>query len=756
MVGPLSALDPAPSGDAAPPPAAPGEELAGWTVLSVHAERRRLRVRVQRGPETAAFSVHPREGYPRPGPFDTGGFRVYTEATSLPFAALVGPGRELSRRLQPVPASGALRALRSWARQGRGAQGGETFELDDDPREALEELAAFVAEGGTGARVRGPLAAFASPGATALLAQLPRGVRLEPAVEGEADEPAVLRMLGQLARAGLRVQLVFVPTARSASQLATLAPRVLLPLPTEDGAACPTPVDAVSVQLPAVRDYDARQWSPPRLAGLFAALARAHAAGARRVRVSSRLGEPACHSPSALRLALLPKAGQAPSSPDATYDPRCAGCAVRGRCGGVSAAYAGRFGTGELVPFVATGAAPAWAQKARWLLAGRTGDSVTLGELMQAKEVPAWPCHLPWTRLELGDGGPVGPCCMEYQERPAPELVPLGAIRPADFGIRDQVETPEELWNGERLKGFRRAMSHGGHPETCRTSCPVLVGGTYLPRDMILWGGPPASVEGQLRLVEDMVAGAEVVRSPPQSLCVSTTSYCNYHCVMCDFGERGTLADEKPDRFWTGLEHWLDALQQIDANGGEPLASPAFRAFLERADFPAHPQLGISLTTNLSYLSPSQLERFGRVPLSSLTISVNAATPATYLAVMRGLPMERWRENVEAVLRRRAHNPASLGLTYSFVILKQNVGEVRAFYELTRQDGVNARYMLPMRNLNDQSIMTSLAHMEEARRALEEVAADLGRRGRDFERSLVRANLTLLGQRLRDGILTPL
>lgn len=729
-----------------------GDALASWSVASVQCERRRLRVRLQRGPVAAGLSVHPVEGHPQSGPFDVGGFRIYTEGNALPIAELADAAQALQTRLRAIAPDQAAKTMRTWARRSRGGGGGgETFEADGPASEWLGDLRDFLESGGTGARLRGALAILTATDVVSALAKFGGRVRLEPTIDGAADDASITASLRALSQAHLRGQLIFTPDAASVAHLGRQLSLAMQPI---DGTA--SPIESVSVQLPSLQDFEGRKLRAPKLDEVARALAEAHANGTRRVRFSSRLGEPACLFPSSLRLAVLPSREPMRAQVPSKHGPECDRCALKPRCAGVSQAYAERFGTLALRPFVATGNEPSWADKARWLLMGRTGESITLREVMREDEIPRWPCHLPWTRLELGDGGPVGPCCMEYQVRPEEDLVSIGRVRSEDFGIRDQAETPEELWNGPRLRSFRREMLHGGQPKTCRSTCPVLVGGTYLPKDMILWGGPAASVEGQIKLVEDMQAGAEIVRSPPQSLCVTTTSYCNYKCVMCDFHERGTLADEKPDRFWSELEKWLGSLQQVDANGGEPLASPAFRAFLERARFQDFPQLGISLTTNLSYLTPRQLERFEHVPLASLTISVNAATPATYLEVMRGLTMDRWRENIEAVLARRARKPAALGMTYSFVILKSNVHEIEGFYELTKRDDVYTRYMLPMRDLNHASIMTAPEPMERAREALERVAADMRRRGRDFEHSLVQANLKLLSQRLADGIFEPL
>ena len=741
-----------------PRPAEPGEEIGGWSVDSVDGERGRLRVRLSRPGSGVTLEVHLCEGNPRRGPFDAGPFRVYTESSAPLPADLVPAGRELGRRVARVPPGEARKALRSWSRKASSDGTPELFELGSDPFATLGEVEAIVRSGVAACLVRGALGVVSSPEVLERLVLLAPGVRVEATVDDRCDDEALVRALSAVAEGGLRLRLVVEPTATTVAGLAGLLLQALSPLPAA-GRPRPSPVEAAWVHLPSLEDYAARHLDPPRLSEVSQALAAAHGAGAGHAQLSSRLGEPLCHSPRALRRALLTRVGEAggTSPRGGAFAASCEGCALRPACTGLHPDYARRFGTGELVAFAAAiPGRPTWAEKTRWLLAGWPGESVTLAEVMEEGEIPRWPCHLPWTRLELGGGAPVGPCCASFQAGTGREPSPEGAGGEAPPGVRDEAGSPEELWNGPRLRSFRRAVARSAHPETCRRDCPVLLGGTHRPAAMILWGGPAASVESQIVLVEEMRTGAEEVRRPPQSLCVATTSYCNYDCIMCGFGEHGSLEDEKPASFWKGLEGWLGSLQQIDANGGEPLASPEFRGFLERADFARRPQLGISLTTNLSYLTPAQLDRFSRVPFISFTVSLNAATAGTYSRVMRGLPFEVVRGNLDTLLRRRAESPSPPGVTYSFVILKQNLGEVGDFYEMAKADGVAVRFMLPEDNRNDSSIMTSREAMEEARRALAGVAEDLARRGLDVERSRVWANVLRLDERLASGILVPL
>jgi molybdenum cofactor biosynthesis enzyme MoaA len=449
-----------------------------------------------------------------------------------------------------------------------------------------------------------------------------------------------------------------------------------------------------------------------------------------------------------LRRREIAEAGGAAS----VFGPACDGCALRPGCTGVQEPYAKKHGFEALRPFVSSrpeqAPAPAgtdasalvdglfWEDRVRWLLTGEPRLSLRLGDVLPRDLLPKAPCTLPWRRLELHEGGTFGPCCAEY----------MTSRTAADAD-------PAALWNGGVFQKFRLALAGQGHPATCRRSCPVLVGGLEKPENMTIYGGPAAFVENQIEAIRAMRAGAAEVAATPLELCVATTSYCNYDCLMCDCGARGTLDDQKPASFYEAVSPWLDRVSLFDANGGEPLASPEFRAFLARLDVSDREQLRFHLTTNGSYLTPSQLEKFGSFPLGSLTISLNAATPETYLAVNRGLPWERIRAHLDELLRLRAAGKYQGTITYSMVLLRASLAEIRAFAELGVRDRVELRYMLPMRNRSGQSIMVSRDAMDEARRALEDAARLFDAEGMARSAMGARASARVLDDRLSRRLL---
>ncbi len=376
-----------------------------------------------------------------------------------------------------------------------------------------------------------------------------------------------------------------------------------------------------------------------------------------------------------------------------------------------------------------------WRELATQKLLNRPDLSLRLADLVPKEQLPSWPCSLPWTRLEFSQGQLIGPCCAEYQTQSHPAVPFL----------------PQTLWRGEAMRSFRRAMATQNLAASCRSTCPVLTGRTETPAEVRLRGGPLEAIEAQLLTIDDLLSGTEEMRGGPLTIGLTVTSFCNYDCLMCPCGEEGKLTDQLTPQFYADLLPMLKTAQVLEVNGGEPLASPNFREFLTQMDARELPQLRVNLITNGSYLVPKLLDRLEHVPFGNVTFSLNAATDATYLLVNRGLTFERIRATLaDFHRRRRGGMPGEV--TYSMVILKQNLHEIEEFAELAQQDQVAVRFMLPFRDRNASSIMTDRTAMLSALKSLQRVVAMLLSRGRAREARNAAASARVLLERLDAGV----
>lgn len=371
------------------------------------------------------------------------------------------------------------------------------------------------------------------------------------------------------------------------------------------------------------------------------------------------------------------------------------------------------------------------------------GDDVDatlpLAGLLPPEALARRACVAPWTRLEYGARPTIGPCCADFQVAPIAE-----------------VGAPLALWHGPAMRGFRRALASPDPGATCRATCPRLVGRTDTLAAMVARGGPAAFRANQLAVIASILDGAERPATTPLEVVFPATSFCNYDCLMCSHGATGTLADERPPAFYAALAELAPGLGRIEVLGGEPLASPVLRAVLAGDLAAAAPQLEVALTTNGSYLTPAELARYRHVRFGHVTVSLNAATATTYLAVNRGLPWARVRPNLDALLaaHRATRNPRAI--TYSMVILRANLHEIEAFAALAEADDVAVRFMLPMHDRNQQSILTDAAAMDAAQAALATVVTRLRARGRDREAARADGERAVLAARRARGLLRAL
>jgi molybdenum cofactor biosynthesis enzyme MoaA len=341
----------------------------------------------------------------------------------------------------------------------------------------------------------------------------------------------------------------------------------------------------------------------------------------------------------------------------------------------------------------------------------------------------------------MHENGSYGPCCCNYMRVPAPPF-PDGA----DL---------DRLWNSGVFRTFRKAMLAGERPRTCRDTCPALAGGTDRLDRMTIKGGPAALVENQIRCIRAMIEGRVEVAHAPTRVNVAATTFCNYDCLMCDCGRKGTLKDQRTPEFYRKLKPWIGGAELIEASGGEPLASPNYRKFvagMAASDLPAN----LLVTTNGSLLTPAWLATLPRIPFALICISLNAATAGTYLAVNRGATWKTIRRNIDELLRLRRGGRFNGAILYSMVILRRNLHEIRAFAEMAVRDGVNVRYHLPNRDLNGQTIMTDEGSMIRAADALEEAAGLLDAHAMTWSADEVRSRLTVLRNRLAAGIFEPI
>lgn len=167
----------------------------------------------------------------------------------------------------------------------------------------------------------------------------------------------------------------------------------------------------------------------------------------------------------------------------------------------------------------------------------------------------------------------------------------------------------------------------------------------------------------------------------PMQLNIALTSFCNLHCKMCyrSFFESKTrefmsmeLVDQIAEEAKAlGVESiWLGA-------SSECLLHPNIIEVLEK--FARVGTLDYWLATNGTLLNEKISEKIVELPVTWLTISLDAATPQTYKSI-RGGNLDVVEQNISTFLKiREAKNSRLPFLRVSFVDMEENHGELEPF-----------------------------------------------------------------------------
>lgn len=179
---------------------------------------------------------------------------------------------------------------------------------------------------------------------------------------------------------------------------------------------------------------------------------------------------------------------------------------------------------------------------------------------------------------------------------------------------------------------------------------------------------------------------AEYMEIPPfpRNMLIEVTNACNQACVFCPqrVQERKIVNGDKNLIF--------NILEQAYSNGtrevgfymnGESLLCPELEEYIKKASDEGYEY--IYLSTNGVLATVERLKSLEKAGLSSVKISINAATRQTYKHIHGRDDFEKVKENIalwyEMRTRKGEHN--KLPILISFVKCEDNAGEVELLYE---------------------------------------------------------------------------
>lgn len=287
-------------------------------------------------------------------------------------------------------------------------------------------------------------------------------------------------------------------------------------------------------------------------------------------------------------------------------------------------------------------------------------------------------CPAPFQQVDLEESGACYTCCSSWLP------TPMGNVRHAPL---------DRLWNGPVMRRIRESIYDGSFRYCRHDRCPFIQNGE-LP---------------SLREAENHPAYGEAVRARrteldvlPSVVNLVNDRSCNLACPSCR-PERIQVTEGKAfdamkdiqDRF---LGAWLETPNERDftlsiTGSGDPFASRVYRELLYGLDGGDYPHMKIALQTNGVLLTPRNWSRMARVHdnISSVIVSLDAATPETYAITRRGGHWDTLMDNCRRLGELRRAGSIRL-LRYDFVVQAANFREMPAFVELTRSLGGDRAY----------------------------------------------------------------
>jgi radical SAM protein with 4Fe4S-binding SPASM domain len=179
------------------------------------------------------------------------------------------------------------------------------------------------------------------------------------------------------------------------------------------------------------------------------------------------------------------------------------------------------------------------------------------------------------------------------------------------------------------------------------------------------------------------------VRVPtlPLHLNIEPTTCCNYSCLMCN---RDLIS--KPTHMGLDLfDRVLDEVKplKVSLNGfGETFLNPHV---FEMIDHAAQAGAHIVTSTNGSFLARDS-EHLSDCKLSVLRVSLDSATPETYLAIRGKENFEEVTDNISTLVRLAMKRGNQMTIRLEFVIQNQNQREIEDFVKLAARLGVKFAY----------------------------------------------------------------
>ncbi len=321
-------------------------------------------------------------------------------------------------------------------------------------------------------------------------------------------------------------------------------------------------------------------------------------------------------------------------------------------------------------------------------------------------------CRYPWEQMEAHDiRGTVTPCAGGW---------PLNATINDCWSWHDS--SLLGAWNSPAMQRVRASIAANDPMATCKPECPAFHGGPQSALPSFLAPSTQVMFDNIVANTREMLDGATILNSRPQSISFSPTMRCTNRCRMCDIHEvmqamgRPAIVREMPDALFDELIDLLPTTRMLALTGGEPLVSKRMRQVLARFRADDYPDGAVTITTNGQLLNQHILNDLSVTRIKLFYVSLNAADDEMYEFVsgVRG-GFSRVRRNLETLISTTPRMAGRPGVVLSFVVMRSNFRQLPAFLDLARRLGTGVRLLPVERDRLGESIFTDEQTLAEVR-----------------------------------------
>lgn len=266
-------------------------------------------------------------------------------------------------------------------------------------------------------------------------------------------------------------------------------------------------------------------------------------------------------------------------------------------------------------------------------------------------------CELPFKRMKITCDGYVTMCC--YQKRKC-----LGNILEKSF---------DDIWFGELAQKIRSETEKNRLHKTCQVSgCPFL--NTNLIGKKILYNSYPISFEIDLPSQHCNIGGL-------------TPNSSNPACIMCERHTNFIHQEDRLNEVCEKISPYVKYVESIHIQGvSEPFWKNRIFEIIDLLKIEKNSHIRISTTTNGTLMNQDHRKMFLEFPLSSITWSLDACTPETYVKIRRVDMYDKIIENLMAYSQERT--PDQILRIHNNINLL-NVHEVEGMMEIAAKANVD-------------------------------------------------------------------